>query len=118
MTRYLIGTRISDDLAAEAEDVAALLRSDASVDLKVNRVDGLIHRFVQTGIDEHFHGPARLFDLSPLLVRVIDVAAATTLRALRTATRRVLKNLSDAQLRGVADEIEARLYQFEVADEG
>lgn len=117
MTRYLIATHISEALAAEAEDVATLLRSDASVDLKVNRVDELIHRFVQVGIDEHFHGPARSFNLNPVLRKVIDVAAATTLRALRTAARHVLKNLSDEQLRGVADEIEARLYQFDVADE-
>lgn len=117
MTRYLIGTRISEDLAHEAEEVAALLRSDASRDLKAERVGALVHQFVQVGIDEHFHGPARLFDLNPLLLKVIDVAAATTLRALRTATRQVLKSVTDEQLRGVADEIDVRLYQFEVADE-
>jgi urease beta subunit len=117
MTHHLLGTRISDDLAREADEVAALLRSNASTDLKVDRVDELIYRFVQVGIDQHFHEPARMFDLNPLLVKVIDVAAATTLRALRTATRRVLKNLSDEQLREVADEIEDRLYQFEVIEE-
>lgn len=117
MTHHLIGTRLSDDLAHEAEEVAALLRSNASIDLKVDRVDDLIIRFVQTGIDQHFHEPARMFDLNPLLVKVIDVAAATTLRALRTATRRVLKSLSDEQLRGVADEIEDRLYHVEVIEE-
>lgn len=117
MTRHLLGTPISDDLAAEAEHVAALLRSDAPRDEKVDRVDDLIFRFVQTGIDVHFHGPARLFGLSPLLVKVIDLAAATTLRALKTATRRVLKSLSDEQLRGVADELEDRLFQVEVAED-
>lgn len=113
MPRHLLGTPISDDLAAEAEQVAALLRSDAPRDEKVDRVDDLIFRLVQTGIDVHFHGPARLFGLNSLLVKVIDVAAATALRALKTATRRVLKHLSDEQLREVADELEDRLYAFE-----
>jgi hypothetical protein len=117
MTRHLLGTPLSDALAAEAEDVAALLRSDAPRDEKIDRVDDLIIRFVQTGIDAHFHGPARLFGLNILLIKVIDIAAATTLRALKTATRRVLKSLSDEQLTGVADELEDRLYHIEVDEE-
>lgn len=117
MTRHLLGTPISDDLANEAEQVAALLRSDAPRDEKVDRVDDLIFRFVETGIDVHFHGPARMFGLNMLLVKVIDLAAATTLRALKTATRRVLKSLSDEQLSGVADEIEDRLFEVEIVEE-
>ena len=113
MARYLLGTHLPDDLAAEAERVAALLRSDAPRAEKVDRLDALVYRFVQVGIEEHFHRPARLFDLSPFLVKVIDVAAATTLRALRSATRRVLRSATDAELREAADEIEARLYQIE-----
>ena len=117
MTRTLVGTPISDDLAAEAERVTALLRSDAPRDQKIEEVDDLIIRFVEAGIDVHFHGPARAFGLSVWFVKIIDVAAATTLRALKTATRRVLKGLSDEQLVGLADEIEDRLYQFEIAEE-
>ncbi len=113
MTRHLLGTPLPDDLAAEADDVAALLRSDAPRSDKIERVDALIFRFVQTGIDAHFHGPARLFGLNALLVKVIDVAASTTMRALKAATRRVLKSLSDEQLREIADEIEDRLYHIE-----
>lgn len=112
MTRHLLATPISDDLAHEAEAVAVLLRSDAPRTEKIDRVDALIFRFVQTGIDVHFHGPARLFKLNALLIKVIDLAAATTLRALKTATRRVLKSLSDEQLRDVADEIEDRLVEI------
>ena len=117
MTHHLLGTPISDDLATEADEVAALLRSDAPRAEKIDRVDELIFRFVQTGIDAHFHGPARLFGLNALLIKVIDLAAATTLRALKTATRRVLKSLSDEQLRDVADELEDRLFEIEIADE-
>lgn len=117
MTRTLIGTPISEDLAAEAERVTALLRSDAPRGRKIEEVDDLIIRFVEAGIDVHFHGPARAFGLSTWFVKIIDVAAATTLRALKTATRRVLKGLSDEQLTGLADEIEGRLYQFEVEEE-
>jgi hypothetical protein len=111
MTRYLLGTRLPDDLAHEAERVAALLRSNAPRDEKVDRLHVLIYRFVQAGIEEHFHRPARLFDLSPLLVKAIDVATATTLRVLQSAARRVLRTLTDAELREAADEIEGRLYQ-------
>lgn len=117
MTRTLIGTPISDDLAAEAERVTALLRSDAPRSEKIEEVDDLIIQLVQVGIDVHFHGPAQLFGLSTFLVKVIDVAAATTLRALKTATRRVLKGLSDEQLVALADEVEGRLYQFELTEE-
>lgn len=117
MPRTLLGTPLSNDLAAEAERVTALLRSDAPRREKIAEVDDLVIRLVQVGIDAHFHGPARLFGLSTLLVKIIDVAAATTLRALKTATRRVLKGLSDEQLVALADEIEDRLYQIEVAEE-
>ncbi len=114
MPHTIVGTPISDALAAEAERVVALLRGEAPRAEKIDRVDALVFRFVEAGIDVHFHGPARMFSLSPLLVKMIDVAAATTLRALRTATRHVLKGLSDDQLAGLADEIEDRLYQVEV----
>ena len=118
MPRTLLGTPLSDDLAAEAERVTALLRSDAPRAEKTEEVDDLIIRLVQAGIDAHFHAPARLFGLSTFLVKIIDVAAATTLGALKAATRRVLKGLSDEQLVAVADEIEDRLYQIETDDEG
>ena len=117
MPTTVVGTPISDALAAEAEAVTALLRSDAPRAEKVEAADALIIEFVRVGIDYHFHGPARRFGLHGLLVRVIDVAAATTLKALKTATRRVLKGLSDEQLTGIADEIEERLYPVEVVEE-
>jgi hypothetical protein len=113
MAHYLLGTPLPDDLARDAEHVAALLRSDVPRDEKVDRLEDLIYRFVQVGIDEHFHRPARMFNLSPLLVKVIDVATATTLRVLQSAVRRVLRNLTDAELHEAADEIERRLYQIE-----
>lgn len=113
----LVGTPISDALAAEAERVMGLLRSDAARDEKIDAVDALVFQFVEAGIDALFHGPARVFGLSPLVVKIIDVAAATTLRALRTAARRVLKGLSDDQVMALADEIDDRLYRVEVREE-
>ena len=109
----MVGTPISDALAAEAEAVALLLRSDAPRTEKIARLDALVFGLVETGVDVHFHGPARILGLSSLLTKVIDVAAATTLRALRAAARRVLRGLSDDQLTRVADEIEDRLYHVE-----
>lgn len=117
MISYVVGTPISDALHAEAETTIALLRSDAPRPDKVKAADHLIYGFVEAGIAYHFHGPAQLFGLSKLLVKVIDVASATTLRALQSATRRVLKNLSDEQLVQVADEIEARLYPIQLVEE-
>lgn len=117
MTKHLVGTPISEPLYAEAEAVIALLRSDAPRDEKIEAADNLIIRFVETGIDYHFHGPASRFGLNLFLVKVIDVAAATTLKALKTATRRVLRNLTDEQLAGVAEEIEERVYPVEVVEE-
>ena len=113
MPHTIVGTPISDALAAEAEHVALLLRSDAPRTEKIDRIDALVFQLVEAGIGVHFHGPARLLGLSTLMTKVIDVAAATTLRALRTAARRVLKGLSDDQLAALADEIDARLYVVE-----
>ena len=116
MSHTIVGTPIPDPLAAEAEAVQVLLRSDAPRAEKAERLDDLVFRFVETGIDVHFHGPARLLGLSPLMVKIIDVAAAATLRALKTATRRVLRGLSDEQLARLADELDDRLYQVEEED--
>ncbi len=116
MTQHLLGTPLPDDLAAEAERVVAFLRTDAARQAKIEAVDELVYALVRVGIEVHFHVPARLFSLNALLVKVIDVAAATTLRALKSAARRILKSLTDDQLREVADEIEDRLYQVEVVE--
>ncbi len=110
---HVLGTPLSDAVAAEAERVADLLRSDAPRAAKVEAADALIIGFVRAGIDYHFHGPARRFGLNPVLMKVIDVAAGTTLRALQVATRRVLRGLSDAQLAGIAEEIEERVFLVE-----
>lgn len=114
---HLLGTPLSPALAAEAERVVALLRSDAPRDEKIDAADDIVVQLVEVGIDYHFHGPARRFGLNVWLVKIIDVAAATTLRALKTATRRVLKGLTDEQLAGIADEIEERIFAVEVEGE-
>jgi hypothetical protein len=117
MTGHVLGTPISEELFADAQTVIALLRSDAPRKEKVEAADRLIYRFVHTGIDYHFHEPARKFGLHTFMIKVIDVAAATTLRALKGATRHVLKGLSDEQLAGVADEIEDRIFPVEFVEE-
>jgi hypothetical protein len=117
MLKHVVGTPITEELNAQAEAVIELLRSDASRSEKIEAADELIFQFVETGIDYHFHEPARRFGLNTFLVKMIDVAAMTTLRALKTATRRVLKGLNDEQLTGVADELEERLYPVEVVEE-
>ena len=113
MSAYVLGTPLSEATAAEAERVAGLLRSGAPRAEKVEAADGLIIGFVRAGIDYHFHGPARRFGLNAVLMKVIDVAAGTTLKALEIATRRVLRGLSDEQLAGIADEIEERVFVVE-----
>lgn len=117
MTGHVLGTPISEELYQDAQGVVALLRSDAPRKEKIDAADKLIYRFVDAGIDYHFHEPARKFGLHTFMVKVIDVAAATTLRALKGATRHVLKGLNEEQLAGVADEIEDRMYPVEVVDE-
>lgn len=111
MATFLLGTPLSPALAAEAERVITLLRSDAPRAEKIEAADAVIFRLSEAGLDYHFHGPARRLGISSWLVKVIDVAAATTLRALKSATRRVLKGLSDEQLAGIADELEERVLQ-------
>ncbi len=117
MTSHIIGTPIPEELYEEAQLVIALLRSEAPRSEKIDAADDLVFQFVEVGIDYHFHGPARRFGLSNFLVKLIDVAALTTLRALKSATRRVLRGLSDEQLYEVAEEIELRLYPVEIVDE-
>lgn len=117
MTAHVLGTPISEELYEHAERVIELLRSDAPRAEKIEAADELVYRFVESGIDYHFHAPARRFGLKTFLIRLIDVAAATTLRALKSATRHILKGLTDEQLMGVADEIEERIYPVEVEEE-
>lgn len=116
MPLYLLATPLDEALHDEAEGVIALLRSPSPRAAKVAAVEALLIRLVGVGLDYHFHGPARRFRLSPLLMKVIDVAAATTLRALKTAARRVLRGLTDGQLVEVADELEERLYAVHVEE--
>lgn len=117
MLAHVLGTPISEEQFAEAERVMALLRSDAPRDEKIEAADELIVSFVASGIDYHFHEPARKFGLSNFLVRMIDLAGSTTLRALKSAARRVLKGLTDEQLAEVADELEERIYPVQLVEE-
>jgi len=117
MLAHVLGTPISEEQFEESERVILLLRSDAPRDEKIEAADDLIVSFVASGIDYHFHEPARKFGLSNFLVRMIDLAGNTTLRALKTAAKRVLKGLSDEQLAEVADEIEERIYPVEIVEE-
>lgn len=117
MTVHLVGTPLSPDLYAEVESTVALLRSEAPVRVKADAADELIFRIVEAGLDYHFRDPALRFGLSPLLVRVVDVAAGTTLRALKAAARRVLRGLEAEHFAAIADALEERIYAFERADE-
>jgi len=117
MTGHVLGTPITEELFKRAEEVIALLRSDASRAEKIEAADQLVYQFVKSGIDYHFQQPAHRLGLKSFLVKVIDVASATTLRALKGATRHVLKGLDDAQLLEVADEIEDRIYPVELVEE-
>lgn len=110
MRRLLLGTPLPDALAAEGRAVVDLLRSGATQEEKSERAFAFIYAAGEAALDYHFTQPLRRLGVGAVTRNVVDVALGVALRSLRPPLRHVLRSMDDDQLRGVADEIEFRLY--------
>ena len=110
MRAWFLATPLGDALAAEGHAVVELLRSDAPQDEKAARAFAFIHGTVEHALETHFREPLGRLGVGRITRQTVGVALDLALRGLRTPLRRVLDGMDAGQLRGVADEIETRLY--------
>jgi hypothetical protein len=110
MRRLFLATPLSDSLTAGGRDVIELLRSDAQSREKAERAFAFIYAVGEAALHYHFTLPLQRLGVGAVTRNVVDVALNVALRSLRPPLRHVLQGMTDAQLRGVADEIELRLY--------
>lgn len=108
--RWFVATPLPEDLAAEGKDVVRLLRSDTLQAEKAARAFAFIYAVGELSLAYHFRQPLAALGVGALTRKGLDVALDLALSGIRKAMRRVLDGMDEAQLRGVADEIERRLY--------
>ena len=110
MRRWLLGTPLPDALAEEGLAVLVYLRSAAPPTDRAERAFAFIYAVGETALTYHFSEPLQRLGVGPVTRKPVDVALSLALKGLRTPLRRVLLGMDDAQLHGVAEEIEFRLY--------
>lgn len=108
--RLLLTTPLPPDLAAEARATVDLLRTDAPTRDRAARAVALIMAVSEESLRYHFREPLDALGVGLLTRKSLDVALDLALRGVRTSVRSIVGGFDDAQLRGVADDIEARLY--------
>lgn len=110
MRRLLLGTPLSEPLAAEGRAVIALLGTDAAREVKAERAFAFIYAVGEASLAYHFTQPLERLGVGAVTRGVVEVALGMALKGLRPPLHRVLRGMDDAQLRSVADEIAFRLY--------
>jgi hypothetical protein len=110
MRRLFLGTPLPDPLAAEGRATVSFLRSAAPPAEKSDRAFGFIFGVGAWALQYHFNEPLARLAVGGVTRKTVEVALNVALAGLRPPLRRVLSGMDDAQLRGVADEIEFRLY--------
>ena len=110
MRSLLLATPLPDDLATEGRAVVDFLRAQHARAEKSDRAFAFIYAVGEAALDYHFAQPLAALGVGAVTRRTVEVALSLALKGLRTPLRRVLSGMDDAQLLGVADEIEYRLY--------
>jgi hypothetical protein len=110
MHSLLLATPLPEPLAAEGRAVVEHLRSDGPQAEKSERAFRFIYAVGEEALDYHFARPLLRLGVGALTRRTVEVALRVALKGLRPPLRHVLHGMDQAQLRGVADEIELRLY--------
>lgn len=105
-----LATPLPPDLAADARATVDLLRTDAPQRDRADRTVALILAVSEESLRFHFREPLVRLGVGLMTRKALDVALDLALRGIRGSIRSVVGGFDDAQLRGVADEIEARLY--------
>ena len=110
MRPWFLATPLGDALAADGHAVVGLLRADGPREEKAVRAHAFIYGVGEHALAYHLREPLERLGVGRLVRQGLGVALDLALRGLRTPLRRVLDGMDEAQLRGVADEIEVRLY--------
>lgn len=110
MRAWFLATPLDPERSADGHDVVALLRADGPRDEKAARAHAFIYGVGEHALAYHLREPLERLGVGRLMRQGLGVALDLALRGLRTPLRRVLDGMDDEQLRGVADEIEVRLY--------
>jgi hypothetical protein len=90
--------------------VIRYLRSEAPPHERAERAFAFIYAVGEEALAYHFSRPLERLGVGGLTRKTVDVALSVALKGLRGPMRHVLLGLDEAQLLGVADEIERRLY--------
>jgi hypothetical protein len=110
MRGLFLGTPLPEALAAEARAVVELLRGASPQAEKSERAFRFIYAVGEEALDYHFAQPLTRLGVSAVTRGAVELALGVALKSLRPPLRHLLHGMDEAQLRGVADAIEFRLY--------
>lgn len=110
MRRWLLGTPLPDDLAAEGRATADVLRTDAPRSERAGRAFDFVFAVGEHALAYHFRQPLARLGVGAVTRKTVGVALDLALSGLRRPLRLVFDSFDDGQLHQVADEIEHRLY--------
>lgn len=107
---WMLATPLPDELASQGRTVIDHLRSGASTSDKSEQAFAFIYAACARSLSYHFREPLSVLGVGRVTRKTLDVALDLALRGIRKTMASVLNGMDDAQLRGVADAIEQRLY--------
>ncbi|GAB5534068.1 MAG: hypothetical protein Rubg2KO_03170 [Rubricoccaceae bacterium] len=107
---WMITTPLSDELATDGRAVIEQLRSDVSAKDKSAAAFAFVYAATEQSLVYHFREPLTRLGVGMVTRKTLDVALDLALKGIRRTMKSVLNGMDDAQLRGVADAIEHRLY--------
>ena len=110
MSRWMVTTSLPDALAADGLATIERLRSDEPKRAKADQAYAFIYAVAEHSLTYHFREPLAELGVGRVTRKTLDVALDLALKGIRRSIKSVLGGMDEAQLRGVADAIEYRLY--------
>ena len=107
---WFLATPLPAPLAQEARDTIDALRSAAPQKDRSKQAFDFILATIEHSLRFHFREPLAALGVGMMTRKALDVALDLALRGLKGPMKRILDGMDDAQLGGVADAIEERLY--------
>ena len=107
---WFLATPLTADLAREGKATVAFLRSDAPRKERARRAFDFVFETGEYALGYHFHEPLAALGVGVITRKALGAALDLAIRGIKPPLRRILDGMDDAQLRGVADAIEVRLY--------
>ena len=107
---WMITTPLGTELAEEGRAIVDHLRSEAPTGEKSTQAFAFVYAATERSLTYHFREPIHQLGVGMMTRKTLDVAIDLALKGIRRTMKSVLSSMDDAQLRGVADAIENRLY--------